>query len=74
MIVEREFVSIGVNRVVNSLDWGDGGRIAYGGHDSVIIYDPDKAEVKSTLVGHTGRVNAVLWVDLPGEGCQAEVD
>ena len=66
MIVKREFVSVGVNRVANSLDWGGGGRIAYGGHNSVIIYDPEAAEIESTLVGHLGLVNAVLWVERSG--------
>ncbi len=39
--VQREFVSIGVNRVVNALDWGQDGRVAYGGHHQVVIYDPE---------------------------------
>lgn len=70
MIVSREFVSIGVNRVVNSLAWGGGdgdGLIAYGGHNSVVIYDPEAAVIESTLTGHTGLVNTVLWVEGGGE-------
>ena len=67
MIVERDFVSIGVNRVVNALAWGGGGKIAYGGHNSVVIYDPEAAVIESTLVGHTGQVNTVLWLDRGGE-------
>lgn len=33
------FTSVGVNRVVNTLDWGANGLIAYGGHSIVCIYD-----------------------------------
>ena len=67
MIVDREFVSIGVNRVVNALAWGgQADRVAYGGHHSVVIYDPEAAVIEHTLVGHTGNVNAVLWVKPEG--------
>lgn len=38
--VRRRFVAAGVNRVVNVLDWGDDGRIAYGAHHFVAVYDP----------------------------------
>ncbi|KAG1654228.1 hypothetical protein FOA52_004504, partial [Chlamydomonas sp. UWO 241] len=60
--VTRRFVSVGVNRVVNALDWGDDGRLAYGGHHMVVVYDPEAAEVESTMVGHSGMVNCVLCI------------
>jgi hypothetical protein len=41
MRVEPQFVSVGVNRIVNALDWGDNGLIAYAGHHIVCIYDPE---------------------------------
>ncbi len=41
MILEREFVSVGVNRVANALDWGEDGQVAYGGHHMVAIYEPE---------------------------------
>ena len=34
------FTSIGCNRVVNALDWGPTGYVAFGGHNVVAIYDP----------------------------------
>ena len=40
MAVEISFTSVGCNRVVNALDWGHDGCIAYGGHNLVAIYDP----------------------------------
>jgi elongator complex protein 2 len=40
MRVSPDFVSVGVNRVVNALDWGDNGLIAYCGHSIVCIYNP----------------------------------
>ena len=41
MELTPEFVSLGVNRVVGALDWGDSGLVAYGGHHIVCIYDPE---------------------------------
>jgi hypothetical protein len=41
MRVEPQFVSVGVNRIVNALDWGDNGLIAYAGHHIVCVYDPE---------------------------------
>lgn len=41
MFVEQLHVSVGCNRVVGALDWGPTGLIAYGGHNSVVIYDPE---------------------------------
>ncbi len=34
------FTSVGCNRVVNALDWGPTGHVAFGGHNVVAIYDP----------------------------------
>lgn len=39
--VSSQFVSVGVNRVVNALDWGDNGLIAFCGHRIICIYDPE---------------------------------
>jgi len=39
--VALDHISVGSNRVVGCLDWGDGGLIAYGGHHAVAIYDPE---------------------------------
>jgi hypothetical protein len=38
--VQPQFISIGVNRVVNALDWGTNELVAYGGHNTLVIYDP----------------------------------
>jgi len=40
-MAQVDFVSVGVTRVVNALDWGNDGLIAYGGHHIVCIYDPE---------------------------------
>lgn len=39
MELELEYVSAGCNRIVNSLDWGACGLIAYAAHNSVFVYD-----------------------------------
>jgi len=36
----QEFVSVGVNRVVNALSWSEDGTMAYGAHHMAAIYDP----------------------------------
>jgi hypothetical protein len=41
MRVSTQFVSCGVNRVANALDWGDNGLIAYCAHKIVCVYDPE---------------------------------
>lgn len=41
MEVTQSFVSVGVNRVVNALDWGPDGLVAYGAHNMVVVYDPE---------------------------------
>ena len=48
MAVEVSFTSVGCNRVVNALDWGYDGCIAYGGHNLVAIYDP-KVSISSSF-------------------------
>lgn len=40
MKVENIYTSIGVNRTLTSLDWGNNGLIAYGAASSVAIFDP----------------------------------
>lgn len=47
--VSTSFVSCGVNRVVNALDWGDNGLIAYCGHRIVCIYDSEVSGVSLLL-------------------------
>ena len=37
--VDVEFVGVGVNRVVNSLCWGQHGGVAYAAHHTVAVYD-----------------------------------
>jgi elongator complex protein 2 len=49
MELTPEFVSLGVNRVVGALDWGDNGLVAYGGHHIVAIYDPEVCVARDTL-------------------------
>lgn len=66
--VHRSFLSAGVNRVVNALDWADDdGLVAYGSHQSVVIYDPMAAHVRYNLLGHCGLVNCVKWIPKRGE-------
>ncbi|KAG2482428.1 hypothetical protein HYH03_018632 [Edaphochlamys debaryana] len=62
MEVSLDYVSAGVNRVVNALSWGEHGGVAYAAHHMVALYDVEAAKVLATLCGHTGMVNCVLWV------------
>lgn len=36
-----DFVSVGVNRAVNALDWSEHGTVAYGAHNMAVIYDAE---------------------------------
>ncbi|KAG2449340.1 hypothetical protein HYH02_005495 [Chlamydomonas schloesseri] len=57
-----DYISVGVNRVVNALAWGEHGGVAYAAHHMIALYDVASAKVVSTLAGHTGMVNCVLWL------------
>lgn len=48
MDVTQSYVSVGVNRVVNALDWGPDGLVAYGAHNMVVVYDPEVGGVFQT--------------------------
>jgi hypothetical protein len=39
--VDLAHVAVGCNRVVHALHWGDSGLLAYGGHNAVVVYDPE---------------------------------
>lgn len=39
MEVNLDFVAVGVNRVVNALDWSEDGTVAFGAHHMAAIYD-----------------------------------
>lgn len=45
MEVKQSYVSVGVNRVVNALDWGPDGLVAYGAHNMVVVYDPEVRDI-----------------------------
>jgi elongator complex protein 2 len=40
MQVKLEYVSVGCNRVVNTLDWGPSSLISFGAANQVVIFDP----------------------------------
>ncbi|KAJ9507522.1 hypothetical protein QJQ45_006537 [Haematococcus lacustris] len=40
MHVRQDIVSVGVNRVVNAVDWSNSGLVAYGAHTMVALYEP----------------------------------
>jgi elongator complex protein 2 len=61
------FVSCGVNRVVNAVDWGDGGLVAYAGHRMVCIYDPQVRARACVCV----CVRVPVWVCVGGGRCRA---
>ena len=66
MAVEVSFTSVGCNRVVNALDWGHDGCIAYGGHNLVAIYDP-KVSISSSS-GWSARYSILCSVIVPPMG------
>ena len=66
MAVEISFTSVGCNRVVNALDWGHNGCIAYGGHNLVAIYDP-KVSISSSF-GYDTKYSITCRVTVPPMG------
>ncbi|KAL6744655.1 WD40-repeat-containing domain protein, partial [Haematococcus lacustris] len=73
MHVRQDIVSVGVNRVVNAVDWSDGGLVAYGAHTMVALYEPQSAKVLATMLGHTGTVYCVKWISRAGTAALAAV-
>ncbi|KAL6746553.1 WD40-repeat-containing domain protein, partial [Haematococcus lacustris] len=73
MHVRQDIVSVGVNRVVNAVDWSDSGLVAYGAHTMVALYEPQSAKVLATMLGHTGTVYCVKWISRAGTAALAAV-
>lgn len=60
--VECQHISAGVNRVVNGLDWGANGLVAFGAHNAVALFDVQTKRMCATLTGHTDKVTCVKWI------------
>ncbi|KAG0367962.1 Elongator subunit elp2 [Gamsiella multidivaricata] len=61
-----EYISVGCNRLTQALAWGVDGLAAFGAHHAVALYnpmDPARRGVRSTLQGHTARVNCVAFIN-----------
>ena len=50
--VTLESTQCGVNRVVNALDWGEHGQVAYAAQHMVVIYDPQVGTGVGTRITH----------------------
>eukprot|EP00898_Chlorokybus_atmophyticus_P008346 jgi/Chlat1/8512/Chrsp80S00640 len=61
--VEAAYIGVGCNRVAHAAAWGSR-LVAFGAHNAVALYDPQKRAIVATLPGHTSRVNAVRWLKL----------
>ncbi|KAL2934608.1 Elongator complex protein 2 [Bienertia sinuspersici] len=60
--VERAFIGAGCNRIVNNVSWGASNFIAFGAHNAVAIFCPQKAQILTTLPGHKAAVNCTYWL------------
>ena len=60
------FISAGCNRIVNALDWGDNGLIAYAAASAVCIYDP---EVRAGVSGARGAAQCATTAMLRAAPC-----
>ncbi|XP_065665851.1 elongator complex protein 2 isoform X2 [Hydra vulgaris] len=56
------FLATGCNRTLNALSWGKKGLIAFGGCNSVYVYNPESECFVEILNGHGLRVNCVCWL------------
>ncbi|KAL2608650.1 hypothetical protein R1flu_027223 [Riccia fluitans] len=66
--VESAFIGVGCNRVVGAVDWGPFNLVAFGAHNSVAIFCPQRAKILVTLPGHKDYVNCVLWLPTSSQG------
>ncbi|CAO2830138.1 unnamed protein product [Amaranthus hypochondriacus] len=60
--VERAFIGAGCNRIVNNVSWGASNLVAFGAHNAVAIFCPQKAQILTTLPGHNAAVNCTYWL------------
>ncbi|ORY85554.1 WD40-repeat-containing domain protein, partial [Protomyces lactucae-debilis] len=57
-------VAIGCNACTHAVSWSESGEIAYAAGQTVALYNPSRPfGVQRTLLGHTGQVTAVRWID-----------
>ncbi len=63
--MELAHISVGCNRVANSLDWSPAGRVAYGAHNAVTIYDVE------VCIGTQLAERAPAQAKLTMDACQA---
>ncbi|KYQ93304.1 WD-40 repeat-containing protein [Tieghemostelium lacteum] len=57
-----EFISIGCNCLGDAIRWGRNELVAYCAQNYVAILNPYKNYIQQTLIGHSDRVNHVVWV------------
>lgn len=60
--VERVFIGAGCNRIVNNVSWGACHLVAFGAHNAVAIFSPERAQILTTLPGHKASVNCTHWL------------
>ncbi|KMS97309.1 hypothetical protein BVRB_6g156340 [Beta vulgaris subsp. vulgaris] len=60
--VERGFIGAGCNRIVNNVSWGASNFVAFGAHNAVAIFCPQRAQILTTLPGHKAAVNCTYWL------------
>ncbi|KAM4704588.1 elongator complex protein 2 [Rhinophrynus dorsalis] len=70
--VHLTHVAFSANRCPHCVSWSRDNVLACGTCHSIALYDPQKKVVKTTLNGHTGRVNCVHWIQK--EDCSAETE
>ncbi|XP_063778997.1 elongator complex protein 2 isoform X2 [Pseudophryne corroboree] len=70
--VHLSHAAFSVNRCPHCVSWGRGDVLACGTCHSIVLYSPQKKTVITTLNGHSGRVNCVLWIQK--HDCSAETE
>lgn len=62
MQFDVEYMSAGINPIINNLDWGKNNLICYGAGEAVYIYDPEKMKVFQCFNNNCGRINSAKWI------------
>ncbi len=60
-----DYVSVGVNRVVNALAWGQHGGVAYAAHHMIALYDIPVMQLKTKGLSVLASVAGYLTASFP---------
>ncbi|KAK9728923.1 Elongator subunit elp2 [Basidiobolus ranarum] len=61
-----EFIGVGCNKTTQAAAWGKDGLVAFAAQNNIALYrpkDPSHKGIETTLLGHSGRVNCLQFIN-----------